>query len=249
MNDVIRAFLRAFRSQLHPAMLMLALLPFFGALLIWGGVLWWYWDVVTAMLREWLLAWSWFGWLSNTLTGMGLRDGFLVPLFVFVLIFPLTILTAVLIAGMLAMPMILQHVCKRDYSGLVKQGEGILSTSLANALIAAMIFALGWLLTLPLWLIPPLALVLPFFWVAHLNLRVLRVDALVEHASPAELEFMLQHHSGRLWMLSIFCTLFCSIPLMWIVAPVFSGLAFAHYQLHALRGLRSQPAKTVTGDQ
>ncbi len=247
MNDVIRAFLRAIRSQLHLSMLMLALLPFFGALLLWGGLLWWYWEPVTTVVREWLVAWIWLNWLNNSLINLGLQSvlAFLVPLAISLVLLPLLLLTAVLLVGSLGMPAILKHVGRHDHVPLERLGEGVLSASLANSLVAIAVFVLGWLCTLPFWLIPPLALVLPFFWVAYLNLRILGFDAIAEHATPAERAFMLKHHSGRLWLLSILVTLFCSIPLMWLFAPVFSGLAFAHYQLHALRGLRAQPEKAV----
>ncbi|TAK90964.1 MAG: EI24 domain-containing protein [Burkholderiaceae bacterium] len=245
MNDVIRAFLRAFRDQLHPSMLMLALLPFFGALLLWGGLLWWYWDPISTFLREWLLAWSWLDWLNHTLTGLGLESWshFLVPLLIALVLLPLVLVTAILLVGGLAMPTILNHIDRREHEALTRLGTGRLSASIGSTLSATAIFLLGWLVTLPLWLIPPLSLVLPFFWLAYLNLRIMSFDALAEHASDEERRLILERHAGRLWMLAIFVTLFCSIPLMWLVAPVFSALAFAHYQLHALRGLRSARAQ------
>lgn len=240
MHEVLRAFLKAFRSQMHPRMLLLALLPFFGALLLWGSLLYAYWEPLTQWMRNFLLAWSWLDWLDQSIAALGLvwLKTLLVPLLVVVVALPLTLLTAVLLVSTLAMPIILSHLRAHEYADVAEQGTSVLSKSLANTLIATLIFVMGWLLTLPLWLIPPLGLMLPFFWVTYLNVRILRLDALVQHASETELPFLLQQHSGRLWSLGALVTLLCTLPLMWIVAPVFSGLAFAHYQLAALRSLR-----------
>lgn len=242
MHDVLRAFLKAFRSQLHPRMLMLALLPFFGALVLWAGVLYVYWDPLEYGLRNALVAWSWFDWFDHHLAAIGVAGlkSFLVPILITIMVVPLTLLTAMLIVSLFAMPVIFRQLCAQEYADVAEQGSSVLSQSLANTLIAILVFATGWLLTLPLWLIPPLGLILPFFWIVYLNLRILRVDALVQHAAPAELKVLLIQHHRRLWGLSTLVTLLCTLPLMWIVAPVFSGLAFAHYQLAALRGLRAQ---------
>lgn len=243
MHEVIRAFLKAFRSQLHPKMLILAAFPFFGSLILWGGLLWWYWDPLTSWLRDTLLQWSGFSWFDSALIAWGLMGlkTILVPLLVVLGVFPLTFITAIILVGTLAMPIILQYLCQGpgEYSDLVEQGESIFSQSLANTIIGVLIFGLGWLLTLPLWLIPPMAFILPFFWVTYLNVRLLRVDTLVQHASHSELDSILKQHQGRLWLLGMLVTLLCTLPLMWLVAPVFSGLAFAHYQLTVLRTLRA----------
>ncbi len=44
MNDIFRSFGRALISQLHPRMLMLTLVPFVLATVLWGGLIWRGWD-------------------------------------------------------------------------------------------------------------------------------------------------------------------------------------------------------------
>ena len=101
-------------------------------------------------------------------------------------------------------------------------------------------FAAGWLLTLPLWLVPPMALILPVFWWAFAFSRMMRVDAIVEHASPAERRLLIQRHNGGFWVIGLICSLLNLLPPAWIILPVFSALVNAHYGLEALKRLREE---------
>ena len=51
MNDIFRSFGRALISQLHPRMLMLTLVPFVLATVLWGGLIWWGWDPIMGGAR------------------------------------------------------------------------------------------------------------------------------------------------------------------------------------------------------
>jgi len=120
---------------------------------------------------------------------------------------------------------------------------------------------------MPLWLIPPLVVVLPplvWGWLAY---RVMAYDTLAEHASREERAELLRRH--RLWMLAIgiltgylgaapglvwavgamaivFAPLL--VPLaIWIYTFVFafSSLWFAHFCLAALQALRAEAARVA----
>src|SRR5699024_11302561 len=62
------------------------------------------------------------------------------------------------------MPIVVAHLRGRDYQDLVRAGRHAGVFSMVNALKVIFIFCVGWLITLPLWLIPPLAVLLPIFW-------------------------------------------------------------------------------------
>jgi hypothetical protein len=126
-------------------------------------------------------------------------------------------------------------------------------------------------LSLPLWLIPPLILILPPLIWGWLTYRVMAFDVLSEHASTEERREVFRRHRG--WLLGIgvltgylgaapsllwvsgalFAAAFVIlVPLaIWIYTLVFafSSLWFAHYCLSALEKLRAQapppaPAQT-----
>jgi hypothetical protein len=109
-----------------------------------------------------------------------------------------------------------------------------------------LLFVVGWLVTMPLWLIPPLPLLLPIFWWAFAFTRMLSVDAIVEHASSQERRILLRQHRRSLWLIGAILALINLFPPAWLVLPVFSALVFAHFSLDALRHLRAQDIIDVT---
>ena len=80
--------------------------------------------------------------------------------------------------GDLRLPRMMAIVAARDYPDLSRYGSASAAFwgSLGNTVVAGAIFVVGWLLTLPLLLIPGVLLVLPLLWTrlaqpAHLPLR------------------------------------------------------------------------------
>src|SRR3546814_7963671 len=85
------------------------------------------------------------------------------------------------------MPLVLRHLEHREYKGVSRQGQFSGTVGVWNAVWVGGLFDVGWILTMPLWLIPPLAIILPLFWWAFAFTKMLRVDAIVEHASAKEI--------------------------------------------------------------
>jgi uncharacterized membrane protein len=82
--------------------------------------------------------------------------------------------------------------------------------------------------------------VLPVFWWAFALNRMLRVDAMIEHASPAERRLLWRRHNRQLWLIAACLAVVNLIPLFWLVMPVFSALVYAHFCLEAIRRLRAE---------
>ena len=241
MNDVLHAFGNAFRSMLHPRMLVLAVLPMLVALALWLGLAWSYWG-------------SWSQWMSALIAGPQVSEwlqhygvAFIVHYAVWVLLTlllaPLILITALLLAAMLAMPVIVNFVAARNYPGLEKKHGGSVLGSIVNALVTVLVFAGLWVVTLPLWLTGVLAPVLAVVLSAYLNQRLFRYDALQDHASAAEYRAIVAASWGRMYVLGALLALLYYVPLLNLLAPIVSGLAFAHFSLAELARLRR-----VTGE-
>ena len=71
----------------------------------------------------------------------------------------------------------------------------------------------------------------------------MRVDAIVEHATPEERKRLIARHGGGFWTLGLICALLNLLPPAWIVLPVFSALVCAHYGLDALQRARQLPTR------
>ncbi len=239
---VAQAFKRAAISQCQPRMLGALLLPFIIALLGAIILLWAFWTPLTDWLNAQAAGWDTVNSFDHWLVAIGLFSIklYLIPLMAAGILLPLSGILGLLIAAVFVMPLVLRHLEKRDYPGLKRQGQYSTMVSGWNAVWVGLLFVLGWLVTMPLWLIPPLPLLLPVFWWAFAFTRMLSVDAIVEHASSQERRILLRQHRRQLWQIGGILALINLFPPAWLVLPVFSALVFAHFSLEALRQLRAQ---------
>lgn len=95
------------------------------------------------------------------------------------------------------------------------------------------------IVTLPLWLLGPLAVLLPLLLSAYLNQRLFRYDALSEHADAAEMKQIFESARGRLFLLGLLTGALYFIPPINLIAPILSALAFIHLCLAELESFRS----------
>ena len=69
---------------------------------------------------------------------------------------------------------------------------------------------------------------------------MMRLDAIVEHAIPAERRLLLGRHNGGFLAIGVLCSLLNLLPPAWVILPVFSALVYAHYGLDTLARLRQE---------
>ena len=243
MNEIGKALLRALGDVLHPRMLLLMLWPVAIALVLWLGLAFAFWSQAAAWLQLQFDQSSAIGWAIDVWP-LTLIATHLAWILLALLFLPLVLVTAVLIIGVFAMPAMVRHVAERSYPQLERREGGGFAGSLWNGVLALVWLALLALLSLPLWLIPPLWPLLPVLLFADFNQRVFRYDALGEHASSWEMATLIRRHRGELFLLGIALALFGMIPLLGFFAPVYGGLAFIHYCLARLAQLRDEPVAT-----
>lgn len=269
MRPIFIAFGRALLSQLHYRMLMLTILPFLLSVAIWGLALWQGLQPLIDWLQRYFLENDGFRISGNLLTmlGLGALKTVLVPLIAMWLLLPLMILTALLCIGVIAMPIIARHVGKRHFPVLEARKGGSFWGSLWMSASSFAIFVLLWLITLPLSLVPPLALIILTILWGWLTYRVMAYDALADYADAGELRAILRIHrwplliigavSGAmgaaptvLWLGGALSVIF--FPLLaagsiwlYVLVFVFTGLWFQYYCLAALQKYR---AANIAGD-
>ncbi len=234
MSDIIDALLGAAKSLFHPKILAIVLWPVVFALLLWGALAWLFWADWLSALNGWVQpAELWldqydFAWMASILS---------VTLLV-LLITPLALTTALLVAAVIAMPMMVRHVAQREYPALEYKHGGTLLGSLLNALIAVVVYVGLWLLTLPFWLAAGLGAVFSLLLTAYLNQRLFRYDALAEHASREEFEVILEQSGGSLYGMGLILAFLHFIPVINLFSPIYTGLAYIHFGLNKLKKLR-----------
>ncbi len=149
-------------------------------------------------------------------------------------------LTALIIIATVAMPTVVAHVGSRDYPTLALKRGGSYVVGLGNALWVSVVFIVGFVLTLPLWLIAPLAFLVPLLWWGWATARMFRYDALVAHASAEERATLFARHGKAFFALGTIVSLLNFVPPLFFFVPILGGLAFTHYGLHALQRLRAE---------
>lgn len=236
MQDVISALAAAFRTLLHPKMLALVLWPMLAAAVLWVGAAILFWeswvDSLTALVQTTRLE----QWMAQGF--LAVLSHYLISIILVLLLLPAIYLTALTITAVFAMPMMVNQVAGKYYPELERRHGGSAAGSVANATLAIAVYCAGWVLSLPLWLFSPLALVLPVMLMAWLNQRLFRYDALAEHASTAEYRQLVEHATVKLYLLGAVAGLLQFVPLLNLFLPVYIGLAFIHLCLAELKQLR-----------
>jgi len=235
-----QSLIRAVVSLAHPRMLLLMIWPVLVALALWIALAILFWtqaaqwievtlrqsSMVELMIEYWPLAL------------FAAHIGWVVLALAFV---PLVLVTAVLIIGMFAMPVMVNHVAERDYPELDRRRGGSLAGSVWNSVAALLWLAALVAVTLPLWLFPLFWPLLPLLFYGYLNQRVFRYDALCEHASEEELAQIMRADRGPLFGLGVIIALVGHVPVLGFFSPIYGGLAFIHYGLGRLREMRTAP--------
>ncbi len=243
MTEVGLALLRSVKTLRRGRVWGLLLGPAVVALLVWIGL--------GVFLLEWLVAsllelppLSWLaGWGAVWLAQLGaLLAGWL-------LLLAAAFGLAMLLAAILVMPLLIEHLSATDYAQLARLGSDSLIGAVWNSVSAVLLFALGWLLTLPLWLIPGFALFLPIFWMAWLTRRTFAYDALTVHATDDESRRLRRQHAWPLLLLGITLALLAHIPILGLLTPTLAALAYTHYCLEALAGLRQGAVAVVAAHE
>lgn len=265
MNMIFDALWRALADCLRGRVIAWSVFPLLLLVVMAAlvGIFWW--DGAVHAVQAWLERATWLQWLWSWM-GSASRTASAVAAAVVVVLFfsPLLIMVALGIVAVVMTPPMVALVAQRRFPLLArKQGGGWVSSALwamSSTAVALVVFVL----TMPLWLLPPMILVLPPLIGGWLTYRVMAFDALAEHASKAERQAIFQTHRYRLILMGVICGYVGAAPSVvwasgvvfaaafWILIPLavwmyalvlaFSSLWFAHYGLTALYSLRAGTA-------
>lgn len=266
MSLLFDSFWRAVAYCLRPRVMLLSFLPLvlMGSLSLALGYL--YWDNTLDTVRQWLDASTLIDSISSWLQSMGGGNlkSVLAPLIVIFAVTPVIVVLSLLVVALLMTPALTSMVAARRFPALQRLRGASLVTSLAWSLLSTVLALVALLVSVPLWLIPPLILILPPLIWGWLTYRVMAFDALAEHASRDERHEIFRRHRLPLLGIGVFCGYLGAAPSLiwasgallaaafvilvplaiWIYTLVFalSSLWFAHYCLAALQALRAERA-------
>ena len=266
MKQMIDSFWRALAYCLHPKVVVLSLLPLILMAAIVTGLGALYWDLAVSSVRTWLELSPVLGWGSTWLERMGLLNlkAVLAPLVIIVAVTPVVMIMSLLAVSLMMTPTLVSMVGSRRFPQLALKRGGSIWQGLVWTLMSVILAMGALILTLPLWWVPPLAMVLPALIWGWLTYRVMTYDTLAEHASKQErLELMRRYRFPLLGMGVLTGAMGAAPSLVWasgalfaaafvILIPiavwiytlvfVFSSLWYVHFLLAALSEMRSEPA-------
>jgi hypothetical protein len=218
----------------HPRMLWLMVWPMLIALAVWGTLALLFWTHLAFWLAGLLNQWA----LGIVHLELGDLAIFLANVALLLLFVPLVYLTALFILGAFGLQKMVDHVATRSFAHLERRRGGGTAGSVWNAIVAFVGMLLLFAVSLPLWLVPVLWPVITLAILTWVNQRLLRYDALAEHADAAEMARVFREHRGPLLVLGFLLALVAYVPFVGFLGPVVFGLAFIRYLLGALEAIR-----------
>jgi len=267
---MIDAFWRALVTLFHPRVLVWTLFPLlvmgaavgFAAWLGWEAAV----DGVRSGLQQFDLANAALQWLDSV--GANSLRAMLAPIVVVALAVPVVVVGTMLLVGVFMTPVIVQIVARRRFPALERHQGARWWHSLGWSLACAVAALLALVASLPLWLVPPLALVLPPLIWGWLSYRVFAFDALADHASAEERRQLMHQHRWPLLAMGVLSGLLGAAPtLVWALGPAalilapffliasvwlytvvfaFAALWFTHFALSRLDRHRAAFAAVTT---
>ena len=270
MKLLLDSFWRAATYCVHPKVILLSLLPLAVMVALALGLGYFFWtpsvDAVRAVIDSWAVIGALLGWLDGI--GLGGLKLVLAPLLVVFVVTPMIVVVSLLVVATLMVPAMLNLVAQRRFPTLERRNGGSFAGSLFGGLWATLVALLALLVSIPLWLVPPLVLVVPPLIWGWLTYKVMSYDVLAEHASKEERRQLIRLYRGPLlgigvvtgylgaapslvWASGVFVIALAPVLVpvaIWIYTLVFafSALWYAHYTLSALQTLRAQQALTAS---
>jgi hypothetical protein len=244
--------------------MLLSLLPLVVMVGLTVGLGYFFWDAALESVRGWLDAFSFtetfWQWLEGV--GLGKLKMVLAPLLVIFVVTPLIVVVSLLAVALLMTPALVSMVARRRFPQLEARHGASFTGSLVWSMGSAFAALLALLISIPLWMVPPLVMVLPPLIWGWLTYRVMAFDALADHATAEERRAVFKHHRLMLLTMGVLTGFLGAAPsLVWASAIVFaaafvvllpaaiwiytlvfafSSLWFAHYCLSALEALRAR---------
>lgn len=269
MKQILDAFWRAAAYCFHPRVIALSLLPLVLMVALSFGLAYFFWESTVAGMTAWLdsyaLVQSVLGWLDGV--GLGTLSTVFAPLLVLVLATPVIVVLCLLLVAIFMTPAMVGMVARRRFPALERKQGGSILASVFWSLGSTVLAGLALLVSMPLWLIPPLILLLPPLIWGWLTYRVFAFDVLATHASADERKALLRQHRSSLLMMGVVSGYMGAAPsLLWasgaivialapLLVPVaiwiytlvfaFASLWFSHFALAALTTLRGQAGVEV----
>ena len=262
MTAVLDALLRSLAYGLMPRVVGLSLLPLLLLMGVCGALSWAFWEQAVSGVQEALemsaVLDAALKWLE--VLGAPKFKAVLAPLLLVAAILPVLVVACLMVVAQFMTPALVKLVVQRRFPLLERRKGSPVWWSLVRSLGLSVLAVLVLLLSIPLWLVPPMLLVMPPLVWGWLAMQVMSFDVLADHATPEERAALMRAHRGPLLAIGVVSGLMGAAPgavwafsaltlvlaplvmvaSIWLYTAVFAltSLWFAHYLLAALQRYR-----------
>lgn len=229
---ILKALRNAFKDLTSLQILLMLVLPPIILSAAWIAVVVWNWQWVTAMVESFFKNAEWFKLvlkvapflmndsifnIVNVISFLALLAG----------LFPLAFIGSVLIYSLLANPIVFSVVLKKNYPHLSRFPAPFVP-GVVHSVLISVLFLVLWILSLPLWLVPGGAIVVPLFLSAFVTKKIYAYDSLSELVNPSERKEIENELSGPYWSAGFLCAGLNFLPFAMFLSPIFAALIFMH---------------------
>lgn len=181
----------------------------------------------------------------------------LAPLLLVAAVLPVLVAACLMVVAQFMTPALVKLVAQRRFPSLERRKGSPVWWSVVRSLGLSALAVVVLLLSMPLWLVPPMLLVMPPLVWGWLAMQVMSFDVLADHATPEERASLMRSHRGPLLAMGVASGLMGAAPgavwafsaltlvlaplvmvaSIWLYTAVFAltSLWFAHYLLAALQ--------------
>ena len=264
MGLIFDSFGRALAYLWRPRVIALSLMPLVLMMIGAFALAYFFWDSGVAWVQQGLQSVGviqvMIGWVEGL--GWGDLSAAFAPLVVLLVASPIVVIGSLLLVSVFMTPVMVKLVMQRRFPDIQTLAPASFWRSAWWSFSSTFLALVTMLVSMPLWLIPPLALVLPPLIWGWLTYRVFAYEAIAEAASKDERDALFVRHRTHFWIMGIVSGYLGAAPsLLWAsgamfiaLAPVlvpmaiwvytlvfaFSSLWFAHFGLSALQAMRHE---------
>lgn len=163
----------------------------------------------------------------TALTMVAVMGWFSVIILVVVLL-PLIYGTHLMIFTIFVLPLVLQHLWKKNYPEINKKKNGLWIKSFFKTIGYFSIYLFLYFLFLPLWLIPGVQVILPVALNSYLLKKTMCEDIFSEFCTKEEQKYLQVSEDTPLTLMSIFMSILSLVPIVQLLSPLMAALGFSH---------------------
>jgi hypothetical protein len=259
MRAVLDALARSLAYCLMPRVVAMSLMPLAMLMALCGVLTWAYWEQGVALVQDALEMSALLGAAMKWLEAMGVPNlrAVLAPMILVAAVVPVLVVACLMVVTQFMTPSLVKLVALRRFAQLERRKGTPVWWSVLRSVALSLLAVLVLIASIPLWLVPPLVLLIPPLVWGWLAMQVMSFDVLSDHAAPEERAELMRVHrwpllamgvaSGLMgaapaavWAFSALTLVLAPLVMMasiWLYTAVFAltSLWFAHYLLAALQ--------------